>query len=1447
MPLKQFHPIVSTWFSETFEKPTQAQAKGWPAIARGRDTLIAAPTGSGKTLAAFLACLDALVRKALAGELDDRIQVVYLSPLKALGNDIEKNLQAPLTGLRAVAERLGYDLPAIRTFVRSGDTSQSARQRMARRPPHILITTPESLYILLTARIGRQSLATTHTVIVDEIHAVAGSKRGSHMALSLERLDALVAAEGSARPVRIGLSATQKPIETIARMLVGGGRELPLIVDSGHERPLDLHIELPAGDELGPIAAQEQMAEVYDRVAELVKAHRTTLVFVNTRRMAERFAHALGERLGEDQVRAHHGALARKRRLDAEQKLKAAEVPVVVATASLELGIDVGDVELVVQFGSPRSIATFLQRVGRSGHSLGATPKGRLFATTRDQLIECAALIRSVRRGELDRICVPPMPLDILSQQLVAMCACDDWDIEALFALVRQAAPYAELPRKDFDQVLEMLSEGIATERGRSRAHLHMDRVNGQVKGRRGARMAAITSGGAIPDRADYKVVAEPDNMRVGTIDEDFAIESLAGDVFLLGSTAWRVRRVESRAGVVRVEDAQGANPNVPFWFGEAPARTAELSSAVGDLRQDVFARLQAGDSLNSVSAYIAEQCKLPAAGAEQLVAYLAASSAMLGAMPTQRCIVAERFFDEGGGMQLVIHAPLGARINRAWGLALRKRFCVSFNFELQAAATDDGIVISLGPHHSFPLEAVFEFLRPQTVGPVLTQALLTGSPMWGARWRWNATRSLAVLRFTHGKRTPYPLQRIRCDDLLAAVFPDQAACQENITGALEPPDHPLVKETLRDCLQEWMDLDGLRQVLADLESGAMRAVAIDSPEPSPLSHELLNANPYAFLDDAPLEERRSRAVTLRRGLPSLADDLGVLDPQAIAQVVADMQPVVRDPDELHDALLTLHMMPVEDPLAAPDWVTTLVGTQRIVRATWGADGAAWVASERVELVRTALPEAVFQPTPPVLDGGLRFEDSAAALKAIVRGHMEISGPVESAVLAGRLGLPRSDVDHAIHAMESDGLVLRGRFTGRGKGDALDGETVEWCDRRVLARIHRLTISTLRKQIQPVSAADLLRFLFRWQHLMPNTRLSGADGLAIVLEQLQGFELASAAWEKDVLPARLTHYDQTWLDDLCYGGELAWGRLKPREVGSGAAPSRAAPVTFALREDLPWLLVTDVDLEALEASLSHAARDVLACLRQRGALFTRELESLVHRLPCEVEDGLWELVAAGFVTADGFGALRSLLRRGRTQERKASAARRDRRYRGQRPRLGRGGGRWSLLRPQVSLEEADEAPPAAEPDVEAVARQLLRRYGIVFRDLLARENTLPPWRDLLRVYRRLEARGELRGGRFVTGFVGEQFALPDAVAAMRAVRRRHDEPEIVRVPATDPLNLAGILTPGPRVPAVLGNAVIFRDGVPVASKEAGQLVERPILEDPDVAPDRPRLIASLLD
>ncbi|HVW27163.1 MAG TPA: DEAD/DEAH box helicase [Polyangiaceae bacterium] len=1421
---------MASWFGRALGAPTPPQAGGWPAIKAGHHTLIAAPTGSGKTLAAFLSAIDDLVKDAVAGALGDETRVLYISPLKALGNDIERNLEAPLSGIAEELAAAGLPRPEIRTMVRTGDTANRDRARMTARPPHILVTTPESFYILLTSEGGRAMLRRVRAVLVDEIHALVGDKRGSHLALSLARLDALAGAAVQ----RIGLSATQKPIERVARFLVGNhetGAPRPCtIVDSGHLRPRDLAIEVPSSP-LEAVMSGEVWNETYDRLAELIRDHRTTLVFVNTRRLAERVTRHIGERVGEEYVTSHHGSLAREQRFRSEQRLKSGSLKALVATASLELGIDIGSIDLVCQIGSTRSIARLLQRVGRAGHELAGVSKGRLFPLTRDELVESIALLAAVREGELDQVCIPEAPLDILAQQIVAAAACEEWDESSLYRLFRSTSPYADLSREDFEKVVQMLAEGFSTRRGRRGARIHRDLVNGKIRGRKASRLVAITSGGAIPDMADYEVVVDPTNQRVGTINEDFAIESMQGDIFQLGNASWKILRVEP--GTVRVEDARGKPPTIPFWLGEAPGRTRELSSAVSLFRERIDRELgdAAPERVDRVIQRVAGEPGVPLEAARQAVEYLAAGRAALGVIPTENTLVLERFFDDSGGMQLVVHAPLGSRINRAWGLALRKRFCQRFDFELQAAATDDAIILSLGPTHSFPLDEVFDYLRAETARELLVRAALL-APMFGTRFRWNATRALAVLRFRGGKRVPPRFQRMDADDLTAVVFPDQVACQENAKpGDREIPDHPLVQQTIRDCLVEAMDVDGFEELLCAIAAGKKRLVARDTVEPSLFTQEILTARPYAFLDDAPLEERRTQAVYARRFLdPRSARDLGALDASAIERVRSEAWPQASNSDELHEALVLLGFA-TESEGARSGWrgfFDELCARGRAAQVRLPSGRVVWVTAERWAELALALSADLggvalepSPPLPPVRAAARAPEDPDAALVEVFRGRLEAVGPTTAALLAADAGVALYRAESALAALESEGFVLRGVFTA--------GATeTEWCERRLLARVHRYTLGRLRSEIEPVSQADYLRFLASWQKVLPEAKMRGPDAVAAVLTQLEGFEAPAAAWEAEILPSRVVDYEPAWLDALCLSGRFVWFR-RSASASRSVAPVRATPIALVTRASSSAF--RGAASEAPE--LGSAAARVRHFLDARGASFFDDVVRGTQASRAEVEDGLAELVASGLVTSDSFAGLRALL---------VPAKLRDRPFYRRRARVVgmESAGRWSLLGHSHAAAGAGDDEGS---DVEVLARALLRRYGVVSRRVLERESALPMFRELLRTYRRLEARGELRGGRFVAGWAGEQYALPEAVEALRSVRRSAQGGVLVSLSAADPLNLVGIVTPGERVPAILSNRVLLRDGVPVARK-VGAAVE--ILSTDDVENSDRRLLETAL-
>ena len=1575
--LTSFHPAVANWFNRTFDAATPPQEQAWPAIQAQRHVLIAAPTGSGKTLAAFLAAIDRLVREGLEQGLSDETHIVYVSPLKALSNDIRRNLEAPIAGIREELQALGLPDLEIRTFVRTGDTPQSERNSMRKRPPHIVVTTPESLYILLGSQSGRKMLGTTRTIIVDEIHAMVGGKRGLHLAISLERLEALT----GRHLTRIGLSATQKPIGEVARFLVGtrnlgpDGQAECTIIDSGHVRERDLALEVPASP-LEAVMSGDTWTEVYDRLAELVSEHRTTLVFVNTRRHAERVARHLSERIGEQNVTAHHGSMAKELRFDAESRLKSGALRALIATASLELGIDIGDVDLVCQLGSPRSIAAFLQRVGRSGHSVGGTPKGRLFPLSRDDLVECAALLDAVRRRELDRLRMPEKPLDLLAQQIVAETASRECNDDELFAMLRGAYPYRNLTREEFDEVVKMLAEGYSTRRGRHGALIYHDAVNHTIRPRPSARLTAITSGGTIPDNADYQVLLEPQATFVGTVNEDFAVESLQGDIFQLGNVSYRILRVEQ--GKVRVADAHGEPPTIPFWLGEAPGRSDELSHSVSRLRTEIEKRLnpvpgvaplqseserrvRSGDetldaapgdasvvepaatddsgsvlrakvdehlrpapeaaTLRSGDAsapagreaamrWLADEVGVTGAAAVQLVNYLAAARTALGALPTQQLLIFERFFDEAGGMQLVIHSPFGSRLNRAWGLALRKRFCRSFNFELQAAATEDTIILSLTTAHSFELADVARYLHSNTARAILVQALCA-APMFTARWRWSATIALALPRFRGGKKVAAPLARMAAEDLLTSIFPDQVACAENLPGELEIPDHPLIRQTIRDCLEEAMDVEGFEQLLRDLETGKIQVLARDVVEPSPLALEVLSARPYAFLDDAPLEERRTQAVMSRRWLdPQMASDIGKLDAEAIQRVRDEAWPDAANADELHDAMLWLTFLTDAEVAHHPGWrelIAALTVQKRVTQVTRApaasvarerppgakvvahslaasiasesadrssrevatecdrqtavAGDALWVTAERVPLFRAVFAGAGLRPAIEAPEAYDKDWTRDEALIEIVRGRLEGLGPVTAVTIAASLNLPQSDIDIALAALQAEGFAMRGQFSSN---------TEEWCERRLLARIHRYTVKRLRAEIEPIAASDFLRFLFEWQRVTSEGRMEGPDAVGAVLGQLEGFEAPASAWETEILPARISEYEPAWLDEQCLAGRFVWTRLAHRSARKGdsergAAPVRSTPIALLARRNMKvWSSLSgspDV------SGLSVRARVVAEYIQAHGASFFDEISDGAGLLPSQAEEALAELVALGIVNSDSFGGLRALLVPS-DRRRPTSSGKRRRRA----ALFGMDtAGRWALIRRQpfalatdTGIAEGSVAPSAGanapgaigsltaptnsraaavtgeretitmatrlnerrqgDENIEQVARTLLRRWGVVFWRLLAREaDWLPPWRELLMCFRRLEARGEIRGGRFVAGFTGEQYAAPEAIGLLRDMRHKPQSNSYVSLSGADPLNLVGIVTPGARLPALSSNRLLYRDGVPIALLAGGEV------------------------
>ncbi len=1422
MTTDAFHPVVRKWFDQSFDQPTQVQEESWASIANDQHTLLAAPTGSGKTLAAFMVSIDRLIREGLEQPLAQQTRVLYISPLKALSNDIQLNLQLPIQGIRDKLLESGLPDVPLQAWVRTGDTPAAERSRAIRKPPHILVTTPESVYILLTSDSGRNMLSTVETVIIDEIHAVAGSKRGSHLCLSLERLEALTRrANPNNKLQRIGLSATQKPIDAMASFLMGNREAQCHIVDTGHTSQRDLNLELP-NSPLEAVMANEVWVEIYNRLHQLIDQHQTTLIFVNTRRLAERVSKNIAERIGESEVMAHHGSMSKDKRHAAEQALKAGKLRCLVATASLELGIDIGDINLVCQLGSPRSIAAFLQRVGRSGHHVGGIPKGRLFPLTRDELVETTALLGAANSGELDRIIMPEQPLDVLSQQIVAEVSGEEWSCDELYTLFSQAWPYRDLTREDFDGIIQMLGDGYSTRRGRRGAYLHYDAVNGRVRARRNARLIALTNGGAIPDQFDADVILSPEDIRIGSVGEDFAFESIPGGIFQLGNTSYRILKVET--GRMYVEDAHGQPPNIPFWLGEAPGRTDELSLAVSNLRKQVSQQLS--DGMNATQAWLSNHYQIPRCAAEQLTAYLASAKAALGELPTQETIIFERFFDDVGDMHFVIHSSFGSRINRAWGLALRKRFCKRFNFELQAAALEDSIVLSLSSSHSFPLEEVSRYLNPKTVRDVLIQAFLD-VPMFPTRWRWNATIALAVLRNRNGKRNPPYFQRSDAEDLVAILFPDQIACGENIAGDRQVPDHPLIKQTINDCLHETMDIVGLEALLTRLLAGEVKLLCCDLTAPSPLAEEVVNARPYAFLDEAPAEERRTLAVTSRSRLnPADAADLGRLDRAAIEKVREEAWPTVRNADELQDAMQVLgyilesevntNSLANDSDEANQPWLPLfkkLVKDKRACRAILTNKTVLWVAAERLSQVQAVFTEATLKPE----IAAVANQDLEEPLRELIRSRMEGLGPVSIAQLADPLGLPHTAIQVALLNLEQEGFVVQGYFTD---GKAQADNPIEWCERRLLARIHRYTISRLRSEIEPVSIADYMRFLFDWQGL--TDKGEGLEALAGILQQLEGYSSAAGAWENDILPARIDLYTQDMLETLCVTGRFSWLRLHTTtaqgESKQKSPPVRLTPISIVQRHHvLEWKVFCKT---ASEQNLSNPAKKVIQLLNAKGALFFADLVAQSGLLRTQLETVLGELVSWGLISSDGFAGLRVLI----TPSNKLP------RFSGRRGRGIQGSpfdraGRWSLISPVDEMGEIiSSAETIPESDaLEMIAHTLLSRYGVVFRRVLDKETGLPPWRDLLRVYWRMEARGEIRGGRFVSGVSGEQFAFQDAIGSLRKIRRADKKGDLVTISACDPLNLTGTLLPGAKVPISNSRQIVFRDGVPIATQSKQQI------------------------
>ncbi len=1409
-----FHPSVSSWFQNTFDQPTDVQEQSWEAIKSDHHTLISAPTGSGKTLAAFLSAIDDLVKQGINGQLPSTTQVVYVSPLKALSNDIEKNLQIPLKGINKSLKDSGEMELNITAMVRTGDTPSATRTSMVKNPPHILVTTPESLYLLLTSDGGRRMLSDTKTIIIDEIHALVQDKRGSHLSLSVERLEHLVS-----QPLkRIGLSATQKPIEEVAKFLVGkknidqNGDALCKIINTGHKRQIDIDIELPDSP-LTAVMSMEVWEEIYVRLEKLINEHETTLMFVNTRRLAERLAHSLSERLGEETITAHHGSMSKDKRFDAEQRLKNGKLKALIATASLELGIDIGSVDLVCQISTCKSIAAFLQRVGRAGHSVGAIPKGRIFPLTRDELVESAAMLHAIKKGTLDALIIPEAPIDILAQQIVAAVAStEEWNEDELYNCFTNAYSFRNLKRERFDEVVEMLANGFTTRRGKRGAYIHYDIVNKQLRARKGARLTALTSGGAIPDNFDFDVILEPTNTFIGSINEDYALESMVGDIFQLGNRSWRILKVET--GKVRVADAEGLPPSIPFWLGEGLGRTKELSEELSEFRVAISDRIsltpeKQGESFiendgKEAFKWLIQEAGIRKDAAEQITEYLGAAKRGLTIMPSQKDLVLERFFDEAGDMHVVVHAPFGSRLNKAWGLALRKRFCKQFNFELQAAATEDAIILSLGSTHSFPLKEVFGYLKSANVKDILIQAMLD-SPIFEIRWRWNATRALAVLRNRAGKRVPPQLQRMGAEDLIALVFPDQLACFENIDGEREVPEHPLVDQTIHDCLTEAMDIEQLEWLLSKINNNELNLHAKDLTEPSPLAQEIVNAKPYAFLDDE--EERRTSAIKNRRWLdPSEASDLGLLSIEAIDLVKEQAWPKVTSVDELHDALHSLGYLTNKEVSQWQPYLNELINSKRATQLNLG-EQSLYIAIERIPQFKSIFGNLNTTPQLTLPEKLRRQEWSKEqALKEIVRGRLESLGPVQSIHIANQLELTEFDIEAAMTALENEGFAFQSQFTP-------NLNKKEWCERGLLARINKYTINNLRQEIEAVPIADYMRFIFDWQKLTIDEQGIGPESLRAFIKQLEGFEAPAVAWEGEILPTRFKDYDPSWLDVLCLSGSVSWGRFRKSssDINKSKSPIKTTPIMIVERENVKFWLNVSSNTFSLE-DLSGNALAVLKTVEENGASFFEDIARKTKLLNIQVEVAISELVARGILTSDSYTGLRALLTPAQLKPRSRSR-------RGKQAVFGMAhAGRWSIL--NDSNQKNDES----SFDLEAIAKLLLQRYGIVFRKVLEKESCpLPKWRDLLRTYRRMEARGEIRGGYFVQRVSGEQFALPEAVTKLRQVKKNKENKQLISISAIDPSNLMGIFTPNNKVANIYKNRVLYKNGEPIAVLESGEV------------------------
>jgi len=1280
-----FHPKTVSWFEINFKNSTEVQTQAWQAISQYQDVLISSPTGSGKTLAAFLYALNTLFCKQDRKQLS----VLYISPLKALSNDVKINLEQPLEQLNQL-----FGDKSIRAATWTGDTTQNERNKIRKKPPHILVTTPESLYTLLTAHSGRAILGSIKTVIIDEIHAVANSKRGAHLTLSLQRLEALCVQ----RPQRIAISATQKPIERMRDFVLH--KENSHIVNLGHKRELDLSIEIPESP-LNAIMSNEQWGEVYKRLKQVIHSHKTTLIFVNNRRLSERVAKNLAEIIGDKFITSHHGSLAKEHRLKAEQDLKAGNLKALVATASLELGIDIGDIDCVCQIGSPGNIQAFLQRVGRSGHSLDKTPKGLLFATTIDDLMELTALKYAVISKKLDTTLFPVKPFDVLAQQIVAECAMQDWDRLQLFHLLKDNYIYQDLSEKEFNQVIDMLALGYGGNRQRQTAMIFHDKVTDQLRPRKVARLTAITNGGTIPDHFDYDVRLLPEDLKIGTLNEDFSFESLPGDIFILGNHSYRILKIETSKGVVFVEDAHGQPPNIPFWFGVTMWRSDELSKSVSDLTVD----------LEKNSKQIEKKYAIPTLAAQQLVDYVAKTKKVLGVVPSQENIVVERFFDDNNDMHLVIHSVFGSRLNRAWGLALRKKFCRNFNFELQAAADENTLILSLSESHSFDLTTIINYLNPETVEYTLIQALLD-RPMFESQWRWNATIALAIRRRNGGKRVPAQFQRNHAEDLIAQLFPDQIACPENLAGPREIPDHPLVYQAVHDCIRVLMDVDGLAQLLQDIRNDKIKVSFIDANIPSPASLAIINARNFAFLDDAPAEERRTNAVRTKE----LSDTLESypsqkLDQAIIQSVNSTVLPFKRDADELHEAIHFSGFMTEDEMGLGVEWLSELDNLNKVTTLKIKDSLIIWFTTENADLI-----ESIYK--------NIDEESYNQNLAKVVFMKLETIGFTSFESLKAIMQVSASSLMQALLLIETQGKVFK--VIGEDKKEY-------WCERHILAKIRKQTHYKKRNSHELISPKTFQAKLLS-KHF---TQHEGLDGLIEVLKLLEGFSAPAAIWEEHLLKPRVKDYQSYMLDQLCYSGQFVFKRITPNTQIStnGIASIKNTPITFIQRQNIT-LFET---INYLPEQLTLQGQAIVELIQNNGAMYASDMQKYLDCLLLEIENTLIHLIKLGVVYCDGASALRLF---------SLSPAQRGRYIKKSNNKTSFLDmmGRWSVI------------PKVEQSDNQAIVKILLNRYGILFKALFDKEQLPLKWYDCVYELTRLEAQGKILAGRFVKSYSGIQFA-----------------------------------------------------------------------------------------